>query len=284
MSNPQFTPSTQDVAFYQEHGWFVCPEVLLDDLMDEINYEVERFHAGERDHLLPISGGHLDWKLGDGPGLRINDYLSLQSHFFREFVLQPVIGRVASILSESAPVRLFHDQLISKPPVEEGGMTVVGLHTDKAYWETCTSSNLLTAWIPLQDTDESMGPLAVVDGSHRWPGTDHLRTFREANLEDMLRQLAPENVDPKTIPLPMKRGQLSFHHCRTIHGSWPNRSDRNRVSLTVHIQDASNEYKPRLSALIKPHINEMLCRPQANGFPDYADPDVCPELRWSQKS
>ncbi|MBG6082448.1 phytanoyl-CoA dioxygenase family protein [Rubrivivax gelatinosus] len=276
-----YLPSPEDVTFYREHGWFVCPKVLPDDVVEEALYEVERYYSGERDRRLPISGGFLDWRPGDGPGLRLNDYVSLQSDGLRAFVLQPVIGAIASTLCGDQVMRLFHDQLINKPPAAEGGIGVVGWHTDKAYWETCTSSDLLTAWIPLQDTDEAMGPIAIVDGSHRWPQTDHLRTFRETDLDAMQGRFAPDGAPLKIVPLPMQRGQLSFHHCRAIHGSRPNLSGRNRISLTIHIQDGANRYKPR-DADTKPHINEMLCRPQANGMPDYTDPDICPVLTSSR--
>ena len=36
---------------------------------------------------------------------------------------------------------------------------------------------------------------------------------------------------------------MSFHHCRTYHGSGANRSDRPRRAVSLHLQDGDNEYR-----------------------------------------
>jgi ectoine hydroxylase-related dioxygenase (phytanoyl-CoA dioxygenase family) len=51
----------------------------------------------------------------------------------------------------------------------------------------------------------------------------------------------------------LRKGQMSFHHCRMIHGSGVNRGDRPRTSIALH---------------------------PANGHPDYSDPAAFPVL-WS---
>jgi len=38
-----------------------------------------------------------------------------------------------------------------------------------------------------------------------------------------------------TVPMVMKAGQLSFHHCLTIHGSGANRSEAPRRTIAVHL-------------------------------------------------
>ena len=80
----------------------------------------------------------------------------------------------------------------------------------------------------------------------------------------------------------LKKGQLSFHHCWTVHGSYPNRSDRFRLALAVHLQDEDNHYQAYRNQQGKEiHIfDEQLCGKLANGDPDFSDPAVFPTL-WS---
>jgi len=268
-------PTAGDVAHFHQHGWVTSPPIVPEDLLDEAAETVEAYYLGERDHHLPVQG-FLDWHPEHGEGLRLNDYVSLQSDTLRRLVCLPEIARAAAMLIGVERVRLFHDQLITKPPAA-GVDTRVGWHTDKSYWKTCSSEKMLTAWIPFQDCSEEAGPLAVVDGSHKWQDTDWMSTFVVqdfASIEERLER----PIRPR--PLLLKRGQVSFHHARTIHGSFANRSNGFRTALAVHLQDEDNVYtRPEaVDGRVPVHINDLLCRRRPDGSPDYSDPDICPTL------
>ncbi|TPN63596.1 phytanoyl-CoA dioxygenase family protein [Mesorhizobium sp. B1-1-1] len=280
MIDSDFEPNPEDVAFFGAHGWWLSGLILTDAELDDLRYAFERYAAGERDRQLPRSVLP-QWSGALERGVRQADYLSLQLDDVMEFVRLPLLPRLASALSGAEEIRLFHDQLVWKDPVSlTHANSSVGWHTDRAYWRSCTSVRMLTAWIPLQDTDEHMGPLAVWDGSHLWPDIDDLHTFDEpdlASLEARFRALG-RDVDVRLIP--MKRGHVSFHHCRLVHGSYPNRSDRPRLGFAIHYQDGANQHiRSKGGADAEAvHLNDMLCRTNADGAPDYSDPEVCPVL------
>lgn len=276
-------PGEEDVAFYREHGWWISPKIIPDEVLEDARLGAERHYAGERDAPLPLSGGYLDWTPEHGDVLRLNDYVSLQNDELRELAHLPVLSATAARLSGASTIRLFHDQLVCKPPGLEGSASSIGWHTDIAYWQTCTSRSLLTAWVPFQDCDEEMGPIAVIDGSHRWADHEWMKTFNQRDLEGLETSLRPGSDEVTKIPLLVKAGQVSFHHCRTIHGSMPNRSDKQRLALAIHLQDESNRYRKHVDEAGKEtlHINDLLCRRGADGLPDYADPEICPVL-WQQ--
>jgi ectoine hydroxylase-related dioxygenase (phytanoyl-CoA dioxygenase family) len=278
-------PTDEDVAFYREHGWYVSPSILPDELLDDALHGAERHYAGERDMPLPLSGGYLDWREEHGNLLRLNDYVSLQNEQLRALVAYPLIGAIAARLAGTHTIRLFHDQLVCKPPHIPGDNTAIGWHTDRAYWHTCTSTSMLTAWIPFQDCTVEMGPLMVVDGSHRWPGSDGMRTFNDRDLDRLEKSFQTNGAPVKKVTQVLRKGQVSFHHCLTLHGSLPNRSQKTRLALTVHMQDGDNRYRTRLDAQGRPllHINDILCRRGPDGLPDYSDPEVCPVL-WRQSA
>jgi len=272
-------PDAGAVAFFREHGWWVSPVCIDEDLLDDAGYGAERFYLGERDWPLPINIG-TDWKPENGVRLRTGDYLSLQVEEFRSLIHDPLIPAMAARLAGTLEIRLFHDQLLCKEPSDPGSETAIGWHTDKSYWRTCTSSNMLTAWIPLQDCTAGMGSLAVFDGSHRWPHHDDLPNFSQRELGPIERMLEERHGTVEPVVLELERGQVSFHHCRTIHGSRPNTSGHARLACAIHYQDGENRYNntPLPDGRKATHINDLLCRRGSDQLPDYSDPGICPRL------
>ncbi len=272
-------PTDEDVAFYREHGWYVSQKLLDEEAIEDALYGIDRFYAGERDRTLPIRRGYLDWKPEDGDVLRQNDYISLQNDEIRELVSNPIIGAVAARLAGATTIRLFHDQLIYKPPSDDVA-TTVGWHSDRSYWKTCTSERMLTAWVPFVPVSEASGTLTMIDGSHRWPNVEAFDTFNDRDMRGLEAQFESDGEPVVRVPMELEPGQVSFHHCRMLHGSLPNRSRNPRIALAIHMADETNAYQRHLDESGNPilHVNDVLCRSRPDGAPDYGDPDICPVL------
>ena len=268
------------IDHYRRCGYVVVGELLPLDLIEEARHGVERHHAGERDTALPSGLGFLDWQPGDPPGVRINDYASLQNEQIRALVSYPPLAAMAALLCASPSIRLFHDQIIFKDPVDVAVDTTVGFHTDRAYWHTCSSQEMLTAWVPLTPCALDSGPISVMPGSHLWPGNDELAGFFNQAPEASLGQVKmPSEAPGGAVSLTLRPGQVSFHHCRTVHGSDVNRTVAPRCAITVHLQDATNHYvAPGDRSRRIVHVNDLLSRRSPEGAPDYSDPFVSPVL------
>jgi ectoine hydroxylase-related dioxygenase (phytanoyl-CoA dioxygenase family) len=147
---------------------------------------------------------------------------------------------------------------------------------------------MLTAFIPFHDCGTEMGTITMVDGSHRWSETGsrdsvtrHFAERDRSELDAMLAENARHNgVAVAKIPMEIPKGHVSFHHCRTYHGSGANLSDRPRRAISLHLQDGANEHSDyRLddgASVVYNH--DVLVRRTADGRPDYADPDFCPVI------
>ncbi len=269
-------PTDEEVAFYQAHGWYVSRSVIPDEMIELALKGCDRLYQGDLDHQLPIQAGFKNWHPEDGDVLRNNEFTALQVIELRMFALQPIIGAIAARLAQTSGIRLFDDQVVYKPPVRDREDGAVGWHTDTAYYSNCTSTQLLTAWIPFHDCDEAIGPLVVIDKSHQWSGTNHLRFFNAQNLDELEQGLSQFSSEVTKVSMTLKKGQMSFHHFSTIHGSYPNRSDKPRMAMAMHAQDAENRYQPFWNTKGQPihHVLDQVCRPLANGDPDYSDPAV----------
>jgi hypothetical protein len=276
-----FIPSEAEVRSYEKLGHYVTTEPIIPaDLIERALFGVNRYYCGERDWKLPISG-FLDWQPEHGGLLRINDYVSLQCEELHALCSYVAIAAVAGRLTRTHEIRLFHDQLITKMP-SAAGATAVGWHIDKAYWRTCTSERLLTAWVPLVEIDEESGGLQIIPGSHLLPPLEWMTTFNDQDLDGLEKRVREMGTIAAPVSPNVPLGHVSFHHGRTIHGSRPNRGKRPRIAVTIHFQDFDNRYRivtdERGRRVL--HVNDLLCRRGPDGLPDYSDPEICPTV-WN---
>src|SRR5690242_13092958 len=128
-------------------------------------------------------------------------------------------------------LRFWHDQLFCKP-ARHGG--VVAWHQDYSYWTRTTPLAHLTCWIGLDDSTRENGCLHYVPGSHKWP--DLPKPVLAGGLEESRRSL-PEELQEKFQPVAveMKKGEASFHHARTMHGSGANDTPRPRRATVINV-------------------------------------------------
>jgi ectoine hydroxylase-related dioxygenase (phytanoyl-CoA dioxygenase family) len=285
-------PSDADVQAYATHGWYLSKKLLTDDEVDALAAASERFYAGDRDRTLPVRPPNLAyWEPEHGPVQRHNDYIHYESSEIGEILRKPLIGAVAARLAGADAIRIFQSTLIYKPPISGEPSNLVPWHADRHYWQTCTSDRMLTAFIPLHDCGPQMGTITMIDGSHRWKeiaGDDSTRHFAQRDrreLESILAQTALENGTPvQPVPMAIPKGHMSFHHCRTYHGSGHNGSGRPRRAISLHLQDGENRWRPfqRPDGSLVAYNHDTVVRQASAGGPDYADPEFCPVVWRSQ--
>ncbi|GAA2061797.1 hypothetical protein GCM10009839_86090 [Catenulispora yoronensis] len=282
-------PTDAEVQAYAEHGWHLTGKLFSDEEIDTLAAAVDRYYAGERSRQLPVRPPKLAaWKPEDGPVQRHNDYVHHESDPIAKILCKPLVGAVAARLAQAEQIRVFQSTLIYKPPVAGEPTNVVPWHFDRHYWASCTSEKMLTAFIPFHDCGEEMGTITMVDGSHRWEEIGRedsmVRHFAERDKTDLERVLAENaaynGAEIRKIPMLIPKGHMSFHHCRTYHGSGPNLSTRPRQAISFHLQDGANEFQRfELSdGSFAAYNHDVVVRRTADGRPDYADPEICPVL------
>lgn len=104
-------------------------------------------------------------------------------------------------------------------------------HQDEAYWDDrnelrCES---LSIWMPLDDVTVESGCMQFIPGSQTGDVLEHLKPEGLLPL-----RLADEGaVDTAAaVAQPIPAGGATFHHCRTLHYTGPNVSDRPRRAMT----------------------------------------------------
>lgn len=276
-------PTEEEVKAFQNVGWHKTPVILPDELIEQAVKAAKEVQKGGRDWRLKDYSRINDDDISSGKRAMNNEMVALQKREFKVLLNHPMIGATAAKLAQTNSIRAFGDSLFSKKPRVDADPGIIGWHTDRAYWPTCTSHNMLTVWMPLQDCTIDMGPVIYINGSHKWKDDVRLRNYYNANaqsLEDMNAFLKKEKPNHTRAIMTLKKGQVSFHHGYTIHASKPNTSNKERIAFAAHLQDATNcyqkQYRPDGSILSIGY--DTICRKDDKGLPDYSDPDVFPML------
>lgn len=258
-------PTTKDIAFFEEHGYWLSPRLFSHEELKEFRAHHAKVVTGEYEtRRLPLSR---DPQPGDTTRLvQVNNAYWTDATIAR-LVLDARIGKIAARLAGVKGIRLWHDQLLYKPP-QSGAAGNIGWHQDQGYWQCLDCTVALTAWVALADVDEQNGCMEFVPGSHKWGllGEDH---FYQQDIEAQIRRIEEKTGQTfRTVPAVLPAGCVSFHHHLTVHGSRANLSDRPRLSIAIHLIPDGARYRAGTSS--DDHTSNILRQPRDGEF--YAGP------------
>jgi hypothetical protein len=155
----------------------------------------------------------------------------------------PRFGRLAAAALGVSRVQLLQDSLLYKPPRTGGS---VAWHQDYTYVGFLTPPQVVSVRIPLHAEDDENGCMRVVDGSHTWGPVGDVRAFRETGVTSLVRRLdaGQRRALARARPLVLEPGDVSIHHCLTVHSSPRNHSNRPRQTIVLRLFDADCRLAP----------------------------------------
>ena len=136
-----------------------------------------------------------------------------------------IVDAVESLIGPD--ILLFGASMFSKKARD---IRFVSWHQDAAYYGLDPQEEV-TCWVGLTDADVENGCMRVMPGSHLGADAVHEETYDPQNMLGRGQTIRGLD-DSKAVYMPVKAGQFSMHHERTIHGSMPNPSDRRRVGIS----------------------------------------------------
>jgi hypothetical protein len=225
----KFRLTDEQISGFNERGYVAGIQVLNDRQVEILcselaglmkkshpgNHLFHEYHSNEsKDPNAVLFHALGAWRTGPG---------------FHDVLWSPAFLVPASQLLGGS-VRFWHDQLFCKP-AHHGG--VVAWHQDYSYWTRTEPMSHLTCWIALDDSDRDNGCLYYVPGSHRWKLLPV--TGLAGNMDEIMTVLSPEQKQAfQPVPIELKRGQCTFHHPLMVHGSYENRSQRQRRATLIN--------------------------------------------------
>ncbi|MCB9876547.1 MAG: phytanoyl-CoA dioxygenase family protein [Planctomycetes bacterium] len=148
-----------------------------------------------------------------------------------------------------------YDQLVAKPPGRSGA--VFHWHQDLGYWPITEDTRTATFWLALDDIADDNGGVRFVDGSHREPALrEHLPLQGDRDSNHTLMAQVDPDVD-RIRSTVMKRGSVTVHHERTVHGSSGNISARWRRGYVLAFRHESTIAAERALGFTHSHNDDV---------------------------
>ena len=239
--------TAEQVTRFKTDGFVKGTRVLDDAEVDELRAEMERVidHRDRSDQPQPV---HLA-NLGDDerPIWQIVNIWQA-SKAFERLTHHPRITEELAQLTDAAELRVWHDQVQYKPAALGGRLH---WHQDAPLWPILTPMTQLTAWVALDDVDESNGCMSMVRESHRWGDQIAYLHSIEGNPE------LPDTYEGHPVEVvlrPVRKGEVHYHHSLTWHGSHANKSARPRRAIAVHVMGDDTRYVAAGEHVMKPFV------------------------------
>eukprot|EP01043_Picozoa_sp_COSAG02_P007809 COSAG02_NODE_240_length_27672_cov_67.291445_16_plen_404_part_00 len=176
---------------------------------------------------------------------------------FRRLLYHPTIVQAVQQLMECRELFLWHDQLLSKPPVAGEALQ---WHQDAPLWpilDPAQSHSMVSVWIPFDDADESNGTLHMVPGSHLWGDQmEYLRGSTQSEHNESQSALGIQHLPGGQVvrACPVRLGEVHFHHALTWHSSGRNSSGRARRAHALHYMPSDTRYIAAKEHVMKQHV------------------------------
>jgi phytanoyl-CoA hydroxylase len=270
----------EQISEFEEAGFLNGGQALSADEVEELRGELERIleigpDGFSADMVHPVSFRNM---AGDEKAVWQIVNIWEASAAFERLIYHPFVVGAISQLTGQADLMVWHDQIQYKP-ASYGGAT--RWHQDAPLWPIIRPMTPVSAWIPLDDADEENGCMWMVPGSYKWGDQiEFLRTQGQLVLVDDFGAIEgftpPAGIDAAKVQprsWPVKKGEVSFHHSLTWHGSPFNHSARPRRAIAIHYMtgeacfDASGEH------LMKEFVDLEDGAPMAEAGPHF--PQVC---------
>ena len=223
--------SKDEINFYNDQGYLLVEDVISENQHKEMLALVDGFFEKskmikENDNIFDLEDGHSS----DNPRLKRIKQPHQHSQFFWDIIKESKIeGILRDLLGDN--VSLKTSKLNTKAP---GGGAAVEWHQDWAFYPH-TNDNVLALGLMLNDVDIDNGPLMVIPESHKGPVLSHFNNGVFCGAID------PDDADfnmGKAVTLTGKARSMTIHHARTLHGSSPNNSNRDRLVLFYECNSA----------------------------------------------
>ena len=240
----------EQIRFFEENGYLKFGQALEPEAVEALRAGLDRVIAleleGGDDASPEFKYGHD--RRGDAPTQSgrqpraIHQFVNMwkRDEAYNDTIRHPLTAGTARALLRTSEVRLWHDQIISKPPRDNGHFR---FHQDFYFWPL-SEPRIVSCWLALDDATVENGCMHVIPGSHRDPRfSPEARAAEVAAVERAKAQgQTPEKTERDKmaekhatvgVPVELKAGECMFHHCLNFHATPQNVTDRERRAFVM---------------------------------------------------
>ncbi|MEM7571618.1 MAG: phytanoyl-CoA dioxygenase family protein [Bacteroidota bacterium] len=252
-----------EIAAYQRDGFLILHDVFTEEDLADLDFWFDHFISGKEPNMgrdfcdmsqnydTPFS----QWQLVNA---------MLPSHYRSELannVFHRISQSIADQLYQDGEAALDYEQFLAKRPRQE--KAEFAMHQDLGYWPKTKNTWTATFSLALSDSDLENGCLQVVPGSNQEP---ELRAHRpkgassdatDVKRDDNHTLVIETRTTDEVVYLPVKRGDLTIHDEKIVHGSGGNTSDRWRKTYVAAYRDVTTIAQERAIGFTHSHNDKV---------------------------
>lgn len=206
------------------NGFVILKKVFLKDQIKKLLKEVEKI----KKKSINIKNPHLHFTKDK----KINTIHNINNYVKNGPVIdfsknKKILSVVSYILNGRVKVRNI--EFFLKP--KKTGLKSP-FHQDNAYWNFSNKKEVLNAWIACSESNFKNGGMCYYIKSHKLGLLNHEISYAPGSSEKIpskkLKTIKLKKFYPK-----LNEGDCILHHSEVIHGSSPNKSNKDRVGLVI---------------------------------------------------
>lgn len=260
----QYLITQKEIKQYRELGYIVLNDVLTDDEMKTIDPWFDHFVQGKEMNKM----GRDFCDMSQPYGTPFEEFqlvnAMLPSKYRPELLnnrYHKVAQNIVDQLYTDGKAAMDYEQFLAKKPIKAGAE--FAMHQDLGYWPKTKKTWTATFSLALSDSDIENGCLQVIAGTNNeselrkhmpkpYNGDDNLGKVSRDETHTLVIDEKPED---KISYLPVKRGSITIHDERIIHGSGGNVSKDWRKTYVMAFRDVDTIAEERAIGFTHSHCD-----------------------------
>jgi ectoine hydroxylase-related dioxygenase (phytanoyl-CoA dioxygenase family) len=221
------------VSDFKEKGFCLEKNVFTPDAVQTLSSEFDRIvsqlqRSGE--YINARWGSELtkDIEQSDTQVIHTHNVQSYSAEMMNMIQDERLLDTLEKLIGQD--IILHHSKLFLKPP---GNGSAFPLHQDWSYFPT-EKNSMIAAVIHLTESDEQMGCMRIVSGSHK------LGKVAKTDGHSFVKGIHDRYQLEDAEPIIAEPGDVVFFHCCSLHGSMQNVSKRPRKTVLVQLYSGSD--------------------------------------------
>ena len=251
-----------EIQQFQDQGYLILNDVFTEEEMQTLDPWFEHFIMGNEKEKMAKDFCDMSQPYGTPfEEFRLINAM-LPSTYRKEFdnnILQQISQNIADQLHQDGKAAIDYEQFLAKKPTK--AQAEFAMHQDLGYWPKTKNTWTATVSLAMNDADVENGCLYLIPGSNKEP---ELRTHRpkeysnssdesEVNRDDSHTLVIDSLPDDKIMYLPVKRGSITIHDERIVHGSGGNLTDDWRKTYIIAYRDVETIKEERAIGFTHSH-------------------------------
>ena len=169
--------------------------------------------------------------------LQITNFWKSNNYLKKKISLNKKIGKIAKQLMNWSGAKLCEDSIYRIKP----GLGGVTMHQDDSYQNWHLPGKVITVWIPFTKINSNSSGIEYIPGSHKklllqpikkfFSGKKYSKKFKKKNIFKVI----------------CNAGSVVLHHGNIVHGSNVNMSNKDRVSLSLHLIPSNSKFSLKIN-------------------------------------